>query len=459
MTLIVNFPPINPLQEVEVRLVHSRELVNVRPASREQCNCDCACHPMQPSSEQAALSLPTAFYLELTFRCPNRCTGCGNVFIDRQQQRHLPELGWEDWRTILEKIAPSATMVKLTGGEPTRSPHFYKVLNELNVRGIPFVVLTSGIWSNPGKLLHAVGANERFQGFLISLHGSSAAGHELFTRSAGSYLRALQAIREAAGAGLEVSVSTILLRSNLGTLREIADTALALGARNVIFARHIGQAIPQVTLDPQEYIQAVEEVITLQKQGYPVKIGNCIPQCFHPNPSTGCTAGLTFCTIDPTGNLRPCNHSKVVAGNLLVQPLEKLWNSRQLLDWRIMLPSTCNSCPSHARCGGGCKVMYEGGRDLLMTSPVHADAEMAPMKVAVSLCRYSVPIANYTRRTDRMGNLLLGKGVVIPIGQDVESFLEGSIEKQNLAEIEAIYGSPALSFIANLHTLGLIEFT
>ena len=411
-----------------------------------------------PPRQQVALSLPTAFYLELTSWCPNHCVGCGNIFIDRQQQsRNQPDMPWEDWRAILEKITPSATMIKLTGGEPTCSPHFYKIIDFLDDRGIPFVVLTSGIWSNPRKLLHTLRSTEHFQGFLISLHGASAARHELFTQAPGSHRRALQSIREVAEAGMDASVSTILLRSNLGQLKEIADTGLAHGARNIIFARHIGQAIPHLTLNEGEYIQAVEEVIALQHQGYPVRIGNCMPQCFHENPSTGCTAGLTFCTIDPCGNLRPCNHSKVVAGSLLAQPLETLWNSRELAGWRTMLPSACSACPSYSRCGGGCKVMYEHGRDPLMTSPRNAVRVAGPARVEISLLRHSIPQANFITKADRMGKIILGKGRVVPIEPDVEIFLNVTIGKKTLGEIQEIYGNPALSFIADLNALGLVE--
>lgn len=459
MTIHVKFPRINPLQEIEVSLVDVPERDDSRPASREQCNCDCACNLLGSTARQISLSLPTAFYLELTSWCHNHCVGCGNIFIDRQQHsRNRPDLPWESWRAILDKIAPSATMVKLTGGEPACSPHFYRIVDYLEAKGIPFAVLTSGIWTNPRKLLTALGTKEHFQGFLISLHGSSAAQHEIFTQSPGSYNRALQSLRQVDDAGMEASVSTILLRSNLGHLKEIADIALAHDARNIIFARHIGQAVPEMTLDEREYIQAVEEVIVLQKQGYPVKIGNCMPQCFHENPSTGCTAGLTFCTVDPTGNIRPCNHSQVIAGNLLLHPLEELWNSKELMDWRSILPSACGSCSAYERCGGGCKVMYEDGKDALMTGPMDV-FEQTRSRSKVFLYQHSIPYSNYVQKADTFGDILLGKGLVIPIGRDVQTFLNVTVGKKTLAEIQQTYGEPALSFLANLHTLGLIELS
>jgi AdoMet-dependent heme synthase len=460
MTIHLTFPRINPLQDVEVTLAGSVDTVRTRPASREQCNCDCACNFVGSTAGQVALSLPTAFYLELTSWCPNRCVGCGNVFIDRKvRRRNQAELGWEDWRIVLEKIVPSATMVKLTGGEPTQSPHFYRIVDFLEDRQIPFAVLTSGLWPNPRKLLATLGARTQFQGFLISLHGSTPQRHELFTQNAGSYQTALRAIRLSTEAGMDVSVSTILLRSNMGQLKEVADVALAQGAKNIIFARQIGEPVPPITLDDSELIQSMEEVAALQYQGYPVKIGNCVPQCFHPNPSSGCTAGLTFCTIDPTGNLRPCNHSRVLAGSLLDQSLEELWNSRELLDWRAMLSPTCSACPSQARCGGGCKVMYEHGMDPLMTVPENANLDVKLPKVQATLFKHSIPTARYIHIMDNPGNMILGKGLAIPVDHDVEEFLRETIGRKTLEEIQDTYGSPALSFIANLHTLGLVELS
>lgn len=460
MTNSLTFPRINLLQDVEVSLTQSVELSGRPPASREQCNCDCACTLVPTTTEQKALSFPTAFYLELTSRCPNRCLGCGNVFLDRRQQAGLPtEMGWKDWQAILEKISPTATMVKLTGGEPTISPHFYRIVDFLEAHRIPFVVLTSGIWSHPQKLLASLGAQEHFRGFLISLHGSTDSRHEEFTQAAGSYRRALQSIQRASAVGMDVSVSTILLRSNLGELKAIADAALAHGARNMLFARHIGPAVPGFTLNEKDLRQAVQEVISLQQQGYPVKIGNCVPQCFHPNPSTGCTAGLTFCTIDPAGNLRPCNHSKTQAGSLLDRSLEELWMGPELQSWRSLLATACTDCPSFAGCGGGCKVMYQAGRDLLMTSPAATAWERTRSKVQVLLFKDSIPHPSYMQKFETMGNILLGNGVVIPIDPAVESFLRDAMGKKTMKEIQDTYGKPALTFLADLYSLGLVEFS
>jgi AdoMet-dependent heme synthase len=457
MTIPVKFPSINPLQEFEVSLVDFPQPVSNRLASREQCNCDCACTPLQATQRQQALSLPTAFYLELTSWCPNRCMGCGNIFIDRRErQRNGADMNWEDWKTVLQAIAPSATMVRLTGGEPTQSPHFDRIVQFLEQHAIPFAVLTSGSWPNPQKLLASLSSKAQFQGFLISLHGATARQHELFTQVTGSHQTALHSIQQATEAGMDVSVSAILLQSNLGQLRELADTALAHGAKNIIFARHIGQTVSEITLDDGKLLQAVEEVLALQHHGYPVKLGNCIPQCFHENPSTGCTAGLTFCTVDPSGNLRPCNHSKTVVGNLFMHSLAELWDSKKLKDWRAMVSSACSACSAYARCAGGCKVMYEDGRDALMTGPLETFGQTRTQS-QVSLFRHSIPYSKYVQKTDTFGQVLLGKGLVIPIGHDVEEFLQETIEKKTLGDIQGAYGNPALSFIADLHALGLVE--
>ena len=52
-----------------------------RPVSSHQdCACDCQCACPTDGAPIPVLSLPVAYYLELTPACTNRCPGCGNVY-------------------------------------------------------------------------------------------------------------------------------------------------------------------------------------------------------------------------------------------------------------------------------------------------------------------------------------------------------------------------------------------
>ncbi|MBN1459780.1 MAG: methyltransferase domain-containing protein, partial [Armatimonadetes bacterium] len=120
-----------------------------------------------------------------------------------------------------------------TGGEPLLREDLPHVLREIteNYKATA-VVLTNGtlLW---GELLDRLGALPRDRLFLqVSLDGSTAARNDSL-RSAGSFEGAVRGIKAARGAGIDVTVATVVLRENLADLRAIADLVHSLGVTHL----------------------------------------------------------------------------------------------------------------------------------------------------------------------------------------------------------------------------------
>ena len=102
------------------------------PASSHQdcaCDCQCAC-PTDGApfgTPVPVLSLPVAYYLELTPGCSNRCPGCGNVYAAGRASLSAP-LDGEGWCGLIGRLAATASQFKLTGGEPTLHPAFATIV-------------------------------------------------------------------------------------------------------------------------------------------------------------------------------------------------------------------------------------------------------------------------------------------------------------------------------------------
>ena len=62
-------------------------------------------------------------------------------------------------------------------------------------------------------------------------------------------------------------------------------------------------------------------------------------------------------TIDPFGNLRPCNLTDYRLGNLLETSFSELVSHMRLPDF-TGLPDECSGCDQKILCGGGCKADY-----------------------------------------------------------------------------------------------------
>lgn len=325
---------------------------------------DCACDIFESRFEFApSLSF---FFLELTPACNNTCQGCSNVF---RRSRSLRPISAENWRLILAKLLPYRPHLKLTGGEPTLHPEFQNIVERIAELGMPFTLFTNARWKNPGRLLAFLRRIPQMDGMLVSLHGPDVYSHQSFTETSDSFDETVSNIRKATENGLKVVLSTVLTTANHFRVKEMLALGDELGVARVVFNRYIGSPMPGLTLDDLQLLLTVRSIEeSLVKSKATVGYGTPIPQCFIPNHSNGCWAGRLHLAVDPWGNVHPCTHSDVVAGNLLEEDLETIRDAPALQAFQ-RLPISCSQCPMVLRCRGGCQVMshrYGGSGDPLI---------------------------------------------------------------------------------------------
>lgn len=326
---------------------------------RDDPDLDCDCAIVAEGSDIPSLPYPLIYSLELTPACTCHCAGCSNVFD--HHPRHTPApLPVSVWATILDTIAPYARRLRLTGGEPTLHPEFAQIVAAIEHYPAQFTLFTNGCWTDPDAVLSTLSTSSRCAGILISLHGADAKAHEMFTRVQGSFARTCEAIRRATQAGLKVHTNTVLSASNHQQIGALVELAQSLGATCSVFNRYIGRVMPGLTLSHDELIAAAYTIKQIHTTTtYRTKLGNPIPISATHTSTSGCLAGVALCTIDPWGNVRPCNHAPQIAGNILTDSLETIWSSRTMDMWRactttpIAMPDQRDSpphTPSHYGC-------------------------------------------------------------------------------------------------------------
>jgi radical SAM protein with 4Fe4S-binding SPASM domain len=70
----------------------------------------------------------------------------------------------------------------------------------------------------------------------------------------------------------------------------------------------------------------------------------------------------SYFTIDPAGNIRICNHSPTVLGNIQRDSFADIYYHHPYVrDFREMWPEECVDCPAELKqlCRGGCKAAAE----------------------------------------------------------------------------------------------------
>jgi radical SAM protein with 4Fe4S-binding SPASM domain len=395
---------------------------------------------------------PTTYTFELTSHCNERCPGCGN---NELFSRHHPYLSGTEWIELLERVRPYARYVRLTGGECTLHPDFEAIVSHLDAFDIPYAIFTNGVWQKPGELIDFFSRLKNLSALLISLHGPDAETHNTFTGTR-FFERSIENIRRATTAGITVDTNTVFMRCNWQKIESIVRLSNSLGARCAVFSRYYGAALPIVDLTDSELAEAVQNVDRLRAVGYPTKVNPCIPECFIASSSGGCGAGVTLCTVDPMGNVRPCNHAPLFMGNLRQMEMPDIWASSEAFRWRSLIPEGCTSCSALSRCRGGCRATALHRKldaDPLMRGPL-TEAPPASRRVYAGLR----PIGQFDVRAESDGALLVRFNHVISVtsqGAVVAQAMDGNI---TLADLNSHYGQEALQLALELYEQGLVEF-
>ncbi len=76
------------------------------------------------------------------------------------------------------------------------------------------------------------------------------------------------------------------------------------------------------------------------------------------NMFADCGAGITFCAVNPKGEVRLCNQSERIYGNVLNEPMNEIWHKPELSEFRDLgwVEKPCLGCAILSDCMCGCKV-------------------------------------------------------------------------------------------------------
>jgi len=427
------------------------------------CDCDCDCnsqvitqdHLARSDQESLACTPLTSTFLELTPACNNRCIGCSNVFITDKPTRKMEiaaaPLTILQWQIIIDKLAPFVDRVSLTGGEPTLYKYFAEFTALLDQYQLGFTLFTNARWRQPETIINTFSRTVGLKGLLISLHGHDALTHEAFTLVPGSFEETVKNIKLATQAGISVTLSTIITRYSYAQTQAIYELGQELGVRQVAFNRYVGLPTDDSAPTPNQLKRALTDIETLRLQGSNVKLTVTVPQCFHPTSATGCGAGEAFVTVDPWGNVKPCNHTPMILGNLLYDSVESIMATEQLDYWRNLHPAGCDDCAAFAVCGGGCRaeaMLNQQSQDSLIQGPFLPGQENFKEFFVVPDYLHPISTQPFTP------NDFIDE-IDWPMRQVLVTALDGSI---TLKELGMKYGQGMLDLIGTMHKEGLVEF-
>ncbi len=307
---------------------------------------------------------------EVTPRCNHACLHCYNDWHgSRPHAPASPELDTPRTLALLAKALDETDCphVTLSGGEPLLRPDLGEIAAFLQDRGVGVTVISNG-----RLLTEAAAAALLDRGvalFELPLLSSRRELHDHLSASPGAWeavLSAMANVRLLHGQFIAAFVAT---RLNIDDLHATIRLAFAFGARGLMLNRfnpggrgreHLPELLPSVA-QLRRALSVADAAVT--ELGLPISCSIPIQPCLidleaYPHLGFGfCAAGggRAYYTLDASGDLRPCNHSTTVLGNLFRESFASLIAPGRLADFVDALPEFCLACSRRLECQGGCK--------------------------------------------------------------------------------------------------------
>lgn len=284
------------------------------------------------------------------------------------------EMSTAEIEEIIAKLQDEAPVenIALSGGEPLLREDLPEILSFIRNRGIASVVITNGTLLT-GERVAATMVGGVYEVTLLSYRHDV---HDQLAGRRGAWDAAIDGmanVRQAGGNLVAVFVATKL---NYMDLIKTAELVIALGAYGLMYnrmnlgahnMRYADQLLPTPAMI-QENLDMLEELG--EKYGLAIAVSVVIEPCvvdigkyehihFGWCPLTG---EDSYFTIDPVGNVRICNHSPVIVGNIKRDHFADIYyNHPYVRSFHDTWPVECTDCDPELKgiCRGGCKAAAE----------------------------------------------------------------------------------------------------
>ena len=304
---------------------------------------------------------------EITLACCFQCRYCGS----KGGQARADELTTAECLDVCRQLRElGCRRVSLIGGEVFLRRDWKEIVSALTGSGIRVCIITNGYLFTESLLRELKEA--RLESVAVSLDGLREV-HDR-GRQAGSFDRAVNAIRTLGESGIPVSVISTLNAENVPGLADFYAflCTLSILAWQLQACSPMGNAASGIdwrfrASDVVRFIAENRETAPFA-MGIADNIGYFTPEegslrGRENAPFPGCSAGLTALGIDSVGNVRGCESmydERFIEGNLRSRSLREIWEDPDSFAYNRQftpekLTGTCAECEKGPYCAGGCR--------------------------------------------------------------------------------------------------------
>lgn len=311
----------------------------------------------------------SSFVLEVTRECNHKCLYCYNVWKCQNVKYPIEkELTTEQIKDIISRLKKETRIkhLAISGGEPLLRKDTPEIIRFCSENFIRANLITNGSLLSEEKCKECVDAKTSiFEVPLLTL--DERIHHRLTGRN--DLKEVVGGIKNLKKFNTKLVLVFVATKLNINQIEKTAKTAIALGADGIMFNRFNpgGAGIK----NQKELMPSLEEVKKALRildglvgyYGVRASASVPIPKCLvnsedYKNINFGyCPSGneKSYYTIDPCGNVRICNHTPSILGNLLGQDLGEVLKNPHIKKFQESFPDHCKNCKELKTCWGGCK--------------------------------------------------------------------------------------------------------
>lgn len=315
--------------------------------------------------------LPQSAVLELTYRCNHHCLFCSSPwYAPNSTYPKRRELDLQEWKAVVDRLyAEGVRSFSVSGGEALLKEGMPELVEYIREEGLKRGIDNEIVLISNARLMNE-GYLNLFKRCRVHL-SMSLPGYETFKEHTGvdNADGVLYWFRKAKEIGLKTTVNITVTKKNYYELFRTIALGLLNGASSVLLNRFLpgGRGLQYqdaLSLNREQLngmLDIAEEVLEYGKRyGH---VGTEFPKCLikniekyqRINVGTRCAAVKYFFVIDPAGQIRTCNHSPRIVGNVFDEDMihdKEYWI---LFAESLYKPAYCSNCTDKTLCDCGCR--------------------------------------------------------------------------------------------------------
>lgn len=306
------------------------------------------------------MKFPRYVHLLVTYECNLNCRQCQ---VDASTRRVNQLTGEEIVRVIREIREAGVRHLIITGGEPLVRADIFEILRFAGESGIPRITLATNGYL-VGKYRKEL-SEIRIDRVVTSIDDVEERNDSLRGKR-GAFEKAIGALEIFKELGVrEREVNTTVLPDNISRMPDLAEAISASSATRWILSPLIplgrANAMDNRFFEDKEYLELFELIKKL-RPAVPVELCSHTGYLknYHEDVTSEpffCRAGIETCSINPDGEVVPCNivsDNRFSQGNVREKKFKTIWKEgfKEIRDTE--LPDDCNRCEFFLACRGGC---------------------------------------------------------------------------------------------------------